>query len=590
MDIRPGGLLAEGLKVADTSRRTGDQTYAIIAGKSASGRDHFNEVTIALQEKRSPGRRIELIFRAYDDGVAFRYAIPKQDALEELDVIAERSEFRFAGNHRCWPILHEHFQTSFESEFHKKNLSDLKPGGLVGLPLLVEIDDGPSVAITEANLTNYAGMYLEGVAGAEAALVSRLAPRQDGSYSCVRGKTPLSSPWRVVMMAESAGELIESNLLYHLNEPCAIGDTSWIKPGRVVWDWWSSWPAPGFAPEHRHNNETMRHFIDFAAEMKAEYFLLDGGWYRPVNHPDADITRPIREIDLPGLVRYANDRGVEFMVWMHQNDTRRNMDEAFAWYHSLNIKGIKVDFFDRDDQEMVNHARRVVETAAKHRLLVDLHGIYKPTGVERTYPNLMTHEGIMGAEYNKWSKRITPGHNVTIPFTRMLAGPMDYTPGAFRNVTAEQFVARNVGPMAMGTRCHNLAMYVVYQSGLQMVSDDPDSILNQPGSEFLKLVPAAWDETRFLAGKVGELVAVARRNGESWFIGAMTNSTPRELELSLEFLGAGNYAARIWADGPNAATAPTSVAFSERAITSGESLSVPLAPAGGFVATFQPRK
>jgi alpha-glucosidase len=581
LDLRPGGLWGQGLEVTGEQQRSINQTYPIIAGKTSVGHDSCHELTVSFRETDAPQRRIDIALRAYDDGVALRYLIPQQPGLDELLIVAERTEFSFAADHACWPTTYPHFVSSFESEYPRRKLSDLKPGGLVGLPLTIQIESGPALAIAEAGLLDYAGMYLERLSASQMALVSRLAPLHDGTYGCVRGRAPHASPWRVIMLADAPAGLIANNMLYDLCPPCAIADPSWIKPGKVTWDWWSGRAAPGKSFEGSHSTDLMKHYVDFAAELGLEYMLVDGGWYRPAPNAPADVTQSIPELDLPGLVRYATQRGVDVMVWNHWTHLGDQFDRAFAYYQSIGVRGVKVDFFDRDDQDVVNHITRLVKKAAEYRLVVDLHGMYKPTGIERTWPNLLTHEGVLGAEYNKWSARVTPQHNVTIPFTRMLAGPMDYTPGAFVNVTAERFVARDRCPMVMGTRCHNLAMYVVYQSGLQMVSDHPDAIRAQPGADFLKLVPAAWDQTLGLGGEIGQFVVVARRRGRDWFIAAMNAGERRPIDLPLCFLGSGRWEATIWSDGPAAATDPTDLTRSVRTITAGESLSLDLASAGG---------
>lgn len=584
VDIRPGGLFCEGLKVtADTNVRH-DVKFPIHSGKCDQGHDLCNELLVDVQETGGQQRRLRWHFRAYNDGLALRYLLPAQAGMDTAEVVAERTIFRFAENHRCWVHEVPNFQSPFESEFHPRKLGDLRPGQLICCPLTLQTESGLGIAITEAGLHDFAGMYLESLPGDRAAIVSRLAPLQDGSYASVRSKTPLHSPWRVIQLAPNPAKLIESNIIYCLNDPCTLTDTSWIRPGKVTWDWWSGRAPSGSVQQPGINDETMMDYIDFAAEMKLEYFLLDGGWYQT-----GDPMTSIPSIDLPKLVEYANSKGVDVMVWNHQADLKRQPEEAFAYYESLNLKGVKVDFFDRDDQEMVQWAKDVVVTGAKHHLLIDLHGIFKPSGFGRTYPNLMTHEGIMGAEYNKWSARITPEHNVTIPFTRMLAGPMDYTPGAFENATKDQFRPRNIAPMVMGTRCHNLAMYVVYESGLQMISDYPDAIRNQRGSEFLKVVPASWDQTIAISGEVGQYVAIARRKGSDWFLGVMTNSEKRTLDIDLSFLGEGTYEGRLFVDGHNADADPKSLFIRQIEATSETKLTADLAPAGGLAGWFRKR-
>lgn len=581
VDIRPGGLLSAGLKTLAAKSASHDEKFAILAGKASEGRDYYNMLQLDLQEVGGMQRRVQWSFRAYDDGFAFRYMLPEQDGLEVAEVVAERSLFRFAGNNRCWAEELPHFQSSFESEYIARVLKDLRPGQLISCPLTLQTESGLGVAITEAGLDDFAGMYLEALPGSPTSIISRLAPLQDGSYASVRAKLPLTAPWRIVQVAPSPVKLIESNMVYCLNKPCAIGDTSWIRGGKVTWDWWCGHAPSGKVQNPGMNNETMMDFIDFAGEMKLEYALIDGGWYQKGN-PTASVPA----IDLPMLVKYANARGVDVMVWNHQADLKPCIERAFPLYESLGVKGVKVDFFDRDDQEMVQWARDVVLAGAKHHLLLDLHGIFKPTGLERTYPNLMTHEGIMGAEYNKWSTRATPEHNVTVPFTRMLAGPMDYTPGCFGNVTKEQFRPRDVAPMVMGTRCHNLAMFVVFQSALQMISDYPDAIRNQRGSEFLKVVPATWDETVGICGDVGKYVAIARRKGADWYVGVMGNSEKRTVEIPLSFLGQGNYSGKLFVDGRNADADPTSLLVREVQVTAEGKLAAELASAGGMAAWF----
>ncbi len=579
LDVRPAGYIHRDLKLIEQSSRQVNERYRIIAGKATEAVDHCHEQTLILE---SPGgARLTLIFRAYDDGMAIRYIAPEGTT----EIVAERTEFAFAADQICWAMDLPHFQSSFESDFKRRKLSDLRPGELISCPITLEMADGSGVAITEAGLSDFAGMYLEARPGSPTTLLSRLAPHHDGSYCCV--KQTRVSPWRVIQVAASPAKLIESNILYSLNDPCAIEDVSWIRPGKVTWDWWAGHAPSGKVQRPGMNNETMKDYIDFAAEMGLEYMLIDGGWYGQSQSPDADPTRSCPGIDLPMLVKYANDKGVDIMVWVHQADLASCLEKAFAYYASLNIKGVKVDFFDRDDQDMVRWAQKVVTTAARYKLLVDLHGIFKPTGVERTWPNLMTHEGIMGAEYNKWSRRITPEHNVTIPFTRMLAGPMDYTPGAFGNVTADRFVPRHTAPMAIGTRANNLAMYVVYQSGLQMVSDYPDAIRNQRGSDWLKVVPSAWDETRVIAGEIGQFIVIARRKGRDWFLGAMTNSQERQLTIPLSFLGDGSYQCTMYCDGYNAAQDPTSIMIREIGASADGVLLADLAPAGGLAAHFR---
>ncbi len=311
--------------------------------------------------------------------------------------------------------------------------------------------------------------------------------------------------------------------------------------------------------------------------------LIDAGW-----SARDDILHTSSEINMPEILAHAKGRGVRILLWLHWTAVDKQMDQAFALYEQWGVAGVKVDFMDRDDQEMVNFYERVVRKAAEHHLTVDFHGAYKPTGLRRTYPNLLTREGVMGMEYSKWSARATPEHDVTIPFTRMLAGPMDYTPGCFNNATRDGFKVQFVQPMCQGTRAHQLAMYVVFFSPLVMLSDYPEDYDKNPGVEFLEKVPTVWDETKVLAGEPGKFVAIARRHGDAWYLGAMTNWDARDLKITLAFLGSGKYQAQIFSDGPDAGTNAKSLSISSRALKGGESLNLHLASGGGAAMIFTP--
>ncbi|HYP54277.1 MAG TPA: glycoside hydrolase family 97 protein, partial [Pyrinomonadaceae bacterium] len=551
--FKEGGPLSAGMAVTRTRRRARDSTYRLVVGKASHARDRYREMTVSVAEVAGARRRLELVFRAYDDGVAFRYEIPAQAGLREFEIVDERSEFRFAGDYKCWAMQLRTFHSNYEKEFDALSVGRIKPGAKIGLPVTIQPDAGPALAVAEADLRDYAGMYLHGLEGVPNALVSRLSPfggREEGS--AVRASAPHQSPWRVIMVGDAPGRLIESTLLLNLNPPPAFRDTSWIKPGKAAWDWWSGQAADGVANPGM-NDATMRHYIDFASEMGLEYMLVDAGWYASKAYGEgadtkADITKSVPEIDLPGLVRYARSKRVGILLWLHWETARDQMDRAFPFYERLGVKGVKIDFMDRDDQEMVAFYHRVLGKAAEHRLVVDLHGADKPTGLVRTYPNYLTQEGVLGAEYNKWSGRVTAAHNVTLPFTRMLAGPLDYTPGGFRNVRPADFKAQDRLPLVMTTRAHGLAMFVVYESPLQMVADYPSAYRGEAAAEFLRAVPASWDETRVIEGRVGEFILMARRRGREWFVGGMTNEQGRTLRLPLSFLGPGDYTLTQYTD------------------------------------------
>jgi alpha-glucosidase len=582
------------LEIVDIKKNTHDEVYKIVAGKTSEARDHYNELLLTIKERKKSGKVIDLCFRAYDDGAAFRYIIPEQATIDSLRLSAEHSEFRFTANHRCWAIqLGKFSEAGYEKEYDPIKIDDIKPDALIGIPLTIQIENGPTVAITESNLLNHAGMYLAGLDTVQHALVSRLAPLPAQKDVCVKSTTPHYCPWRVIMIGDKPGDLIESNIIMNLADPCKLDDTSWIRPGKVIFPWWPDFTA---APEigSKMSTANQKYYIDFASEMGLEYIELEPPWYGidvelEKNPEHFDITRSIPELNMPELLDYAKKKNVGVLIWVTWKTLNRQMEEGLSTYEKWGAKGIKVDYMCRDDQEMVNFYTKVAETAARYHLMVFFHGAYKPTGLSRTYPNIMTFEGVMGAEGNKWGNRIVPPHNVTLPFTRMLAGPMDYTPGGFRNVTKDEFRADWKQPMVMGTRCHQLAMYVVYESPLQMVSDDPAAYRGEQGLEFLRKVPSSWDETKVLLGEIGEYIVIARRKGDTWYIGGMTNWTARELTIPLGFLGEGNFKAEIFSDGSQADKIPTQLLSTSKDVKPDEKLTIHLATGGGFAAWIEPK-
>jgi alpha-glucosidase len=592
LDFEGAAPLDHDFEIAGTDLHSGDTTWTNAFGALRNVPDHYNQLTVSLQEKQSPGRRVDLIFRAYNEGAAFRYFLPQQATLEKFTLMAENTGFYFARDASAFALNLGRFNTNNEGEYRRTSLNQIKPASIINLPLLVEIPGGPWVGLLEADLTDYAGMYVGGVAGFENALVSRLSPGPTRMDQVVVGSTPKASPWRVLLINDRPGGLIESNyLILDLNAPSAIEDTSWIEPGKAAWDWWSGSFARNVSFKPGMNTATMEHYIDFAAAHHLQYMLVDAGWYpaKDYTHPESILTY-VPEVNIPEIIAYAKQKDVKVLLWVYWGALDKQMDEALDLYAKWGAAGIKVDFMDRDDQQMVNFYERVVRKAAERHLVVDFHGAYKPTGLRRTYPNLLTREGVMGMEYSKWSDRVTPEHDVTLPFTRMLAGPMDYTPGCFNNATREQFKPRMIEPMCQGTRAHQLAMYVVYLSPLVMLSDYPESYDNKPGMEFLEKVPTIWDETKVLNGEPAQYVTIARRHGDNWYLGAMTNWDARDLDVPLSFLGPYEYEVKVYADGANADKDATSLAISTRRVKAGDKLTLHLAPGGGAAVIFAPAK
>jgi alpha-glucosidase len=588
LDFEGAPPLDHDFEITGTDRHSRDETWTNRLGALREVPDHYNQLRISLREKQAPGRQVDVIFRAYNEGAAFRYYLPQQSALEKFTLMAENTGFYFARDASAFVLNKGRFNTDNEGEYRRTNLNMIKPASIINLPLLVEVPGGPWVALLEADLTDYAGMYVGGVPGFTHALVSKLSPGPDRTDQVVIGSTPKATPWRVLLISDRPGALIESNyLILDLSAPSAIGDTSWIVPGKAAWDWWSGDLAKNVNFQPGMNTATMEHYIDFAAEHHLEYMLVDAGWYPAKEYTDVgNILTYVPEVNVPEIIAYGKQKGVKVLLWLYWGAIDKQMDAALDLYAKWGAAGIKVDFMNRDDQEMVNFYERLARKTAEHHLVLDYHGAYKPTGLRRTYPNLLTREGVMGLEYNKWSDRSTPEHNVTIPFTRMLAGPMDYTPGCFNNATREQFKPRNLDPMCQTTRAQQLAMYVVFESELSMLSDYPEIYDHTPEMEFIDKVSTVWDETKVVNGEPSQYVTIARRHGDNWFLGAMTNGDARDLEIPLSFLGAGEFEAQIFADGADADKVATRVVISKKQVKTGDKLTIHVVPGGGAAVIF----
>ena len=595
------GELGRDVALVKADRAEADTTWTNPLGKRRQVRDHHRELALTLRE-RSSGREFQVIFRAFDDGVGFRYALPAASGVKDFVVEEELTEFAFTADNLCFAGDHTHippdeydvrggFAGSQEWEFLRQRLSDLSPDTVTGLPLLTQTP-AAWAAITEADLIDWAGLWLARepqAAGTTAVtLRARLAPRLDGQ-GLVKASLPHASPWRVLIVGREPGRLIESDLVLNLSTPCQIADTSWIKPGMMAWDSW--WSGIG-----KKDTATMKQFIQFAGEMGWPYQLVDGGWYVGTHtgapRPDADITRPAPDLDMPELLRFAGENKVRLWVWLYWTDAAQNdaYKQAFALYEKWGLAGVKIEFMDRDDQEMVNWYETITRAAAGHHLMVNFHGAYKPTGMIRTWPNQITREGILGNEYNKWSRRVTAEHRVTLPFTRFLAGPGDFTPGGFLNRTPAQFQKSVTPTQVQSTRAGQLALFVCYDSPIMCVCDHPDNLRGQPGVDFLKIVPTVWDETRVLSGAVGEHLVMARRSGSDWFLGALNNDYTRVCSTKLDFLGEGKWKMRWWHDARDSSENAGHIEIEERTVTAGETLNLRLSPGGGAVIQFVPER
>jgi alpha-glucosidase len=586
LTIEGAGTLGKGARFSGLKTRSvDDRIIPPIKEKRAVIADRFNEA--ALTFKGGFG----VIFRAYDDGVAYRFFTRLKGPVK---VVAEEVRFNFGADHSVYFPVTDSFVSSFERNYSFLPLSGISAEKMAFLPVLVDIPGGPKVAISETDLDDYPGLYLRGSAdgsfglgGCFAAYPLKEEQTRDRSLAVTERAGFIAEtsgsrefPWRVLAIARRDADLIENDIVYRLGKPLALADTSWIKPGKVAWDWWNDLNLFGVDFVSGINTETYEYYIDFAAKHGLEYIILDEGWSDP-----ADLLKTNPALDMPELLSYARERNVGLVLWCVWITLDRQLQEALDLFERWGVRGIKVDFMDRDDQKVVNFYKKVAAEAARKKLVVDFHGAFKPTGLRRQYPNILTREGVLGLEYNKWSKSVTPEHDLLIPFIRMLAGPMDFTPGAMRNAPEKDFQPIFSEPMSQGTRCHQLAMYVVYESPLQMLSDSPSAYLREPAiMEFLGRVPTVWDETIGLEAKVGDYVVVARKSGEEWYVGAMTDWTPRDLEVDLKFLGPGEYRAEICADGVNAARYSSDYSRSVLSVKAGDRIKMKLAPGGGWAA------
>jgi alpha-glucosidase len=536
--------------------------------------------------------RVEL--RAYDDGVAFRYRLLPQEGTDEFELRDEVTQFDIVGEPKVLFNTLEGFTTSHESLYEQTPVSKIPAGKLLDMPLLLTWPNGRAAALTEARVRDFAGMYLQRMSADDTALRCQLSPLPGREGVCVAGKIPHDSPWRVVLLADVAGKLLESNLLLCLND-APQGDFAWARPGKSSFHWWygefeDDYKSP---PEKGAYLARHRKYIDFCAKNKIAYHAVSGdglAWYKQSKTDygtpaaDADILTPRPEIELAKILAYARERGVGIRLWVHWKPLSNRLEEAFTLYESWGVQGLMVDFLDRDDQEMIAFTERMLKSAARHKLDIQIHGSSKFSGEQRTFPNLFNREGVLNLEYLKWSDLCTPAHSVNVAYARALAGPVDFHLGGFRSVSRAEFQPHDRAPVVMGTRCHNMALYVVYENPMPMVADAPSSYEGQTGFDFITEVPTTWDETRFLVGEPGEYVVIARRSGDNWYIGGITNWTPREIDVPLDFLTSGEVDAGLYVDGSMDESEPNAIVERRQDLKVGAPLHVSMAPGGGFVA------
>lgn len=605
MTLTDGTIWGVDSKVKNIKRNSVDQMIDTPFYKDKKIRDNYNQLTINFRDNWS------LDFRAYNDGIAYRFVSSKQG---RYDVKDEKAQFAFTKNaivtapyvYSPGDIEHQLFQ-SFENMYTVLPITDLDSNRLMFLPLSVQEKDGKRVTILESDLRDYPGMYLKSTFG-HTDLTGYFARvrkdiEKDAGYNnlqvvvksrydyIAKVDGPRTFPWRAVVVTSKDTELANTDMSYLLAEKSQIKDISWIKPGKVAWDWWNDWALEGVDFKPGINNQTYKYYIDFASKNGIEYVILDEGW--AVNKK-SDLMQVVPEIDIKELVDYGKERGVGIILWAGYTAFDKDMEKICKFYSDLGVKGFKVDFMNGDDQDLVDFNERSAIMTAKYKLLLDLHGTYKPSGLQRTYPNILNFEGVFGLEQMKWQPdsvdHVT--YSVMMPYLRMISGPVDYTQGAMNNavkslntITNEiesQYYPNFSRPMSQGTRMHQLAEYIIFLSPLNMLCDSPTNYEKNPVStEFIASVPTVWDESKTIQGKMGEYIVTARRKGDKWYIGGLNNWTPRDVEIDLLEITGKNGKVTIYEDGTNATKVGTD--FAKKTVDVTGKMKIHMAPGGGFV-------
>lgn len=593
-----GEVLGNNVKVSSNQSITVNSKFDVYNYKKKSVTDNYQQLTLNCKGGYS------FVVRAYNDGIAYRFVLNKS---KPVKVVAEDANFKFADDYKVFiPYVHDprlagdQYQTSFEALYNEVPLSKVIADSLAFLPMLVDLGNGAKAAVLEAGLEDYPGMYVVKNKDEQHALkadfarypvkeepkrLNAIVTERADYIATVNGKAAL--PWRTVIVAPDDKTLLNNDMVQKLAGPSRIKDVAWIKPGKVAWDWWNDWNISHVDFKAGINTATYKYYIDFAAENKLEYVILDEGWSNSV-----DMTKLNPAVSLQEIISYGKQKKVGIILWATWRGVTADMEGAFKKYADMGVKGFKIDFFDRDDQKVTSSVYKIAETAAKYHLLIDLHGMYKPDGIQRVYPNVLNFEGVKGLENAKWAPNDdVPRYDVSIPFIRMLAGPMDYTPGAVRNANKASYRPINSNPMSQGTRSHQLAMYVIFEAPIQMLADNPSAYRKeQESTDFISKIPTVFDETVPLLGKVGEHVAIARRNGDTWYVGAMTNWDTRDIEIDLSFLPKGTYEAEIFMDGINADRDATDYVRELVKVSSGEKIKVHMSSGGGWAARIYPVK
>jgi len=575
--------LGNGARVLKHTESSQDRVLEpVVRQKFAKIRENYKELHLDFDGGYG------VTFRAYNEGAAYRFETSL--AQSEAKVYGEGMNLKFPSNDVVFYPEEESFFSHNERKYLPRHLAEIEPAFIATLPAVVDVGEGAKVAIAESDLEEYPGLWLRGTSGNGLAgtfppypLKEKLEKDRDvrvvesADYIAVT-KGTRTFPWRIIGLSEKDGDLLTNQLTWLLAKPSQVQDTSWIKPGKVAWDWWNAWNVYGVDFKAGVNTQTYKFYIDFAAKYGIPYIILDEGWYKLGNVLDV-----VPEVNMEELSAYGKEKNVRIILWVIWNTLDDQLEKALDQYAKWGVAGIKVDFMQRSDQKLIEYFHRVSRETAKRKMLVDFHGDQKPATMVRTWPNLISTEGVRGMEWSKWSAETDPDHDVTLPFTRMFLGPMDYTPGAMLNAQRHMFRGINDRPMSQGTRCHQLAMYVVFESPLQMLSDSPSNYLREPEMmEFLAPVPTEWDETKVLDGKIAQYVAVARRNAKDWYVGAMTNWSSRELEIDFSFLPEGSFSLQAYQDGVNADRMGSDYKMTKTQVNRGTKLKITLAPGGGW--------
>ncbi len=606
IQIQQGGKTLGIGKIGKVAKRQITNSFATPFYKKEKVDDNYGQLMMYSNQK------VQIEVRAYDDGAAYRLI---SSNTKPLVVSSETAEYRFADDYQAFvPYVNdnrggERYCYSFESYYDEQPLSQMFPDSLAITPLAVCLPDGMKVIVMDAGVENYPGMFLK--KGEGNVLKGEFAPypleqkvggfdrlnlvptRRADYIACLDGKQSL--PWRAIVITERDADILNCDMAQRLAPECRISDTSWIRPGKVAWDWWNNTNITGVNFPAGMNTDTYLYYIDFAARNHIEYIIIDEGW----SGKESLMDRLSPDIDLARLIAHGQQKGVGIILWSSWRNLIGNnptggtavTDAVMKHYAAMGIKGFKVDFFDRDDQQVIASAYEIAACAAKHHLYLDYHGL-KPFGIQRAFPNIFNFEGVKGLENSKWEPRAgdgplhnQPRYDVTAPYLRMLAGPMDYTPGAMTNAMKDCFFGNNDHPMSQGTRVHQMAMYTTFEAPLQMLADSPTQYMrNQECTDFIAQVPTTFDETIALDGKLGEYTVIARRKGTTWYLAALTDWTPRDLTLNLNFLPAGQYHADIFADGVNALKDATDYQHHLQTVTATDRLNIHLSSGGGWTA------